>query len=566
MKKIKIWFMILAAVTTVGLTGCFNLDEKVYSKITEDTFNASEEDLVALMGSAYCPLQYIMSWQGLFDAQEEPGDVIITPVRPDGWDDGGTYQRMHKHTWTNLEYQHTNTYATCFAAICKANKVMDQINAGKYKMDETSKNATVDELRAVRALWYSILLDTHGNVPLVKHFTDTIPVYSTRQQIYDFVVSELTTVLKNERLSKSSGALEYGRLNHWGAMMTLMRVYLNAGVYTGTPQWAKALACAEDVINSKVYTLSGNYSDNFKVDLDATNTEVIFAVPYSGTHYLTYTFCMNAKWYPPVSRAHFGWRYQCWDGSCANPQFIDSYDANDPRLGKTWLMGPQMAKDDPKQLVWTCLNYLPSLTSKDDEGNSMTSSDYGYRVNKFEQDTKTSFYWNNDFPYYRLAEAYLAKAECLLRLGIREDEALEAVNTVRQRNVDPAPAVTLADLKGNTKIKYGLVGWGSLTKAQYDDVVSNKISWSDLAGLEHSQTVTQSGDDATPVFLGGLYDEWGWEFACEAQRRTEMIRFGTYSTRNWFNHTAITDGHTAIFPIPEDELNANSNLRQNPGY
>lgn len=558
--------MIIAATTIIGLTGCFNLDEKVYSIITEDTFNASEEDLIALMGSSYVPLQYIMSWQGLFDAQEEPGDAIITPVRPDGWDDGGTYQRMHKHTWTNLEYQHTNTYATCFDAICKANKVMDQINAGKYKMDEASKNATIDELRSVRALWYSILLDTHGNVPLVTHFTDSIPGYSTRQQIYDFVVSELTDVLKNEHLSKTSGTIEYGRLNHWGTMMTLMRVYLNAGVYTGTPQWTKALECAEAIIDSKVYTLSGNYSDNFKVDLDASNTEVIFAVPYSGTHYETFTFCMHAKWYPPSSNDHFGWKYQCWDGSCANPQFINSYDVNDPRLAKTWLMGPQMAKDDPKRLVWTCLNYLPSLTSKDDNGNSMTSSDYGYRVNKFEQDTKTSFYWNNDFPYYRLAEAYLAKAECLLRLGIREDEALAAVNAVRQRNVDPAPAVTLADLKGDTKIKYGLVGWGSLTKAQYDGVINNSISWSDLPGLEHSQTVTQSGDDATPIYLGGLYDEWGWEFACEAQRRTEMIRFGTFSTRNWFNHTAITDGHTSIFPIPEDELNANSNLKQNPGY
>jgi len=566
MKKFKIGLLILAVAATIGFTGCFNLDEKAYDEITEDSFKPSEEDIVALLGSTYVPLQYIMSWQGLFDAQEEPGDIIITPVRPNGWDDGGTYQRMHKHTWTTTEWQHWCTYNECFKGINKANKLYDQIAANTYAMSEETKAATLAELRAVRALWYSILLDTHGNVPLVTAFNDEIPAYSNRQQIYDFVVNELTDVIESGLLSKKADQLTYGRLNHWGAMMTLMRVYLNAQVYTGTPQWSKALACAEAVINSEVYKLSDNYSDNFKVNLGPSNTEVIFAVPYDGKYYSSYTFCMNAKWYPSNAKEHFGWTYQCWDGSCANPQYIDSYAADDPRKDKTWISGPQYSKDDPTKVVWTSLNYLPSITSKNNDGQSMTHTDFGLRVNKYEQDIETSFYWSNDFPYFRLAEAYLAKAECLLRLGTREDEALSAVNTVRQRVVDPAPAVTLATLKGDTKIKYGKVGWGSLTYDQYTQVVQGTIKWSDLPGLEHSQTVTQSTEDATPVYLGGIYDEWGWEFACEAQRRTQMIRFGTYSTKNWFNHEAITDGHTALFPIPQEALDANTNLKQNPGY
>jgi len=566
MKNNKIGLIILAVAAMVSFTGCFNLDEKAYSEITEDSFKPSEEDIVALMGSTYVPFQYIMGWQGLFDLQEEPGDIVITPVRPNGWDDGGTYQRMHKHTWNAQEWQPWNTYGTCFTGINKVNKLYDQVVADKYAMTEEAKASTLIELRAVRAVWYSILLDTHGNVPLVSSFSADIPLQANRQQIYDFVVSELTEVINSGLLSKEANTLTYGRINHWAAMMALMRVYLNAGVYTGTPQWTKALECAEAVINSGVYQLSPNYSDNFKVDLGPSNTEVIFAVPYDGKYYSTYTFCMNAKWYPSNAKLHFGWTYQCWDGSCANPQFVDSYAANDPRKAKTWLIGPQYSKEDPTQVVWTCLNYLPSLTSKNDAGKSMTSSDYGLRVNKYEQDLTTTFYWSNDFPYFRLAEAYLTKAECLLRLGQREDEALAAVNAVRQRAIDPAPAVTLADLKGNTRIKYGKVGWGSLTYDQYVAVQKGTSSWSDLAGLEKSQTVTQTGSDAAPVFLGGLYDEWGWEFACEAQRRTQMIRFGTYSSKSWFNHDAVTDGHTALFPLPQEALNSNSNLTQNPGY
>lgn len=36
--------------------------------------------------------------------------------------------------------------------------------------------------------------------------------------------------------------------------------------------------------------------------------------------------------------------------------------------GKTWMIDPQMEKDDPNTVVWTCLNYLPSLTCKNDAG------------------------------------------------------------------------------------------------------------------------------------------------------------------------------------------------------
>ncbi|HNX83148.1 MAG: RagB/SusD family nutrient uptake outer membrane protein [Bacteroidales bacterium] len=565
MKKFKIGLLIMAAAAVFCCTGCFNLDEEVYSEITEESFTASQEDIVALMGGAYVPLQFIMDWQGLFDCQEEPGDIIITPVRPNGWDDGGTYQRMHKHTWTPEAWQSQNVYETCFFGINRANSVKDEIEAGKYEMDEELKAATVDELRAVRALWYSILLDTHGNVPIVTTFSAELPVQATRQQVYDFVVTEFTEILTAGRLSKTADVLSYGRLNHWGVMMALMRVYLNAEVYTGTPQWGKALDYANEIINSGVYSLAADYSDNFKVELGPSNPEVIFAVPYDGKYY-SRTFCQSAKWYPPIARNHFGWDYQTWGGSCANPQFIKSYAEGDPRLEKTWMIGPQMEKDDPNTVVWTCLNYLPSLTCKNDAGESMTNIDFGYRVNKFEKDLETEFYWSNDFPYFRLAEAYLAKAECLLRMNQDEGDAVIAVNTVRQRSVDPAPAITLADLKGNTKIKYGKLGWGSLTLQQWKDVKDGVKTWADFPDLENSQPLIQSGSDGAAVTLGGLYDEWGWEFACEAQRRTQMIRFGTYSTRNWFNHDAITDGHTKLFPIPMNALNSNSNLTQNTGY
>ncbi len=79
-------------------------------------------------------------------------------------------------------------------------------------------------------------------------------------------------------------------------------------------------------------------SDNFKMDVDHNNKEIIFAVPFDSIYA---GFTQFAKWYPPVARLAFGATYQCWGGSCANPQFINSYQQGDKRLEKTWLMGPQ---------------------------------------------------------------------------------------------------------------------------------------------------------------------------------------------------------------------------------
>lgn len=520
--------------TALLFTSCFNLDEEVFSEVTESSFIPTEKDVAALLASAYTPLNFIMNWQGYFDAMEEPADCIITPTRPNGWDDGGTYRRMHQHGWTSEQWQPWNTYSTSYSGINSANRVLDQVKNDELPVGDL-KESTIAELRAIRALWYSILLDTHGNVPLVTAFTDEIPTQASRQELYDFVVSEILEVIPD--LSPNADINTYGRVNRWTAYMVLARVYLNAQVYTGTPQWEKALDAANQVINSGLYSLSPDYSDCFKMEVDHTNPEIIFSVPYDRTYS---GFGQFAKWYPPISRYHFGSSYQCWGGSCANPQFINAYHEGDKRLEKTWVMGPRYDYNDPTKLIWTARNYLPSLTCYKD-GVNHTSIDYGYRVGKYEYDNQTTWNWGNDFSFYRYAETLMIKAECLLRLGRDEQQAADIVSSIRARVYDdPAKAkVTVDYLKGDTNIKYGTLDW------------DNNI---DVPG------------DQTPVYLGGLYDEYGFEFACEAQRRTHMIRFGTYSSKNWFNHTAIPDGHTALFPIPLEELQKNGNLKQNPGY
>jgi hypothetical protein len=62
-------------------------------------------------------------------------------------------------------------------------------------------------------------------------------------------------------------------------------------------------------------------------------------------------------------------------------------------------------------------------------------------------------------------------------------------------------------------------------------------------------------------------DELGWEFAMEGHRRQDMIRFGAFTTKTWFNHRASETGPFArLFPIPIVATQTNDNVEQNPGY
>jgi hypothetical protein len=70
-----------------------------------------------------------------------------------------------------------------------------------------------------------------------------------------------------------------------------------------------------------------------------------------------------------------------------------------------------------------------------------------------------------------------------------------------------------------------------------------------------------------------MLDELGREFYYEGHRRTDLIRFGQFSdgtyTWAWKGNVingAKTDKHLNLFPIPGDEVTANPNIKQNPGY
>jgi hypothetical protein len=527
MKNKNTKYILLASMLGAAtLYSCTDLNEEVYSEVLASNYQPTEKDLPAIVAPVYSSLRSLMlGWQGYFDLQEEAADAIITPVRPNGWDDGGTYRRMHQHAWTSLQWQPENAWQSSFRSITTVNRVLSQIADGDIPLT-TGKEQIEAELRAVRAFAYYLLLDNHGNVPIVTDFKDVnLPKQSTRKEVYDFVVKELTEVAPN--LSENASTT-YGQMNRWGAKALLAKIYLNAEVYTGTPQWANAIAQADEVIKSGKYVLDANYSDIFTWT-NFNSKEIIFAIPYDEIYGTGNQIHM--KTLDPLSRTVYPMNAGPWGGNCAVPQFIDTYDADDSRLADSWIMGPQK-NATTGAVVITYNKSVPSMEK--------TASTDGYRIGKYKIKPNATGSLDNDFPFLRYADVLMIKAEALLRTG-KADEAATIVTEVRKRAFKNNPAkatVTAADLAKGSKYNYG------------------------YQSADGTITERQGGDD---IMFGRFMDELGWEFAAEAHRRQDMIRFGVYETKKWFNHRPQT-AQRALFPIPQNELDKNTNLKQNPGY
>jgi hypothetical protein len=505
---------------------CTDLDEQVYSEVLSSSYQPTEKDLPAIVAPVYSSLRGLMlGWQGYFDLQEESADAIITPARPNGWDDGGTYRRMHQHTWTSLQWQPENAWQSSFRSITTANRVLSQIADGDIPVT-TGKDNVVAELRAVRALAYYLLLDNHGNVPIVTDFKDiNLPKQSKRKEVYDFVVKELTEAMP---FLSESASTTYGQMNKWAAKALLAKIYLNAEVYTGTADWAKAITAADEVIASNNYVIDANYSDVFTWT-NFNSKEIIFAIPYDEIYGTGNQIHM--KTLDPLSRTVYPMNAGPWGGNCAVPQFIDTYDPEDSRLTDTWIMGPQR-NATTGAVVITYSKSVPSMLA--------TASTDGYRIGKYKIKPNATGSLDNDFPLLRYADVLMIKAEALLRTG-KADEAAVIVTNVRKRAFKNNPAkatVTGADLAKGSKYNYG------------------------IQAVDGTITERQGGDD---VKFGRFFDELGWEFAAEAHRRQDLIRFGLYEKKKWFNHSPQS-GQRSLFPIPQNELDKNTNLDQNPGY
>lgn len=356
------------------------------------------------------------------------------------------------------------------------------------------------------------------------------------------MVDELAKeVLPNlsEAKPKKSGEAGYGRVDKAAAWLLLARLYLNAEVYTGKAEWAKAAEYANMVMKS-AYKLYGKenkkgqwsaYQQLFMGDNgeNGASVEAVFPLLQDGlttTSWATTLFLMAST---SDGNAHLKSKNEAalgvtesWRGNRMRKQLVQKFFPNNNAPEVSAAEMPEAAKDDR-----AIFDAVGRKLENGDNTAAVGTFTNGYAVckfNNFKTDGSkghSSQFPDTDFFLMRSAEAYLIFAEAQARLNgnTATGDAAAAINALRDR--------------ANAKTQ-------------------NEFT------------------------LDEICDEWSREFYFEGLRRTTLIRFNRYAgdnvNYNWDWKGGVKEGrnidkHLNLFAIPTSDLNENKeNLIQNEGY
>ncbi len=430
------------------------------------------------------------------------------------WGDPGIPD-LNFMSWTSGNILVNGLYNRCIYQITVANSFL-RATADKKASDLSDEDLKQykAEARFLRAYQYWVLMDLFGNPPFVDEHSKigtTPPKQIKRDALFHYVESELLDIQSDLAAPRQN---EYGRADQAADWALLARLYLNAKVYTDTARYTDAITYASKVIDAG-YTLMPEYSHLFMADNNINNPEVILSINYDGNLTQNYggtTFLVNGciDATIPGGTVAYGVPGGGWGGNRARSSLPELFGADYTK-----------SADSRAQLM---------------KGDTYNISD----VQSFAQGIKTPKFSNKnsdgttpagasqlvsaDFPLFRLAEQYLIYAEAVLRGGQGGDKntAVSYINKLRER--------AYGDASGN-------------------------ITASDLT-------------------LPFILDERSRELYLEGFRRTDLIRFGAFTSSKYVwpwkggaRNGKSVDEKYKLYPIPSSDMVANpDNLTQNPGY
>jgi hypothetical protein len=444
--------------------------------------------------------------------QELPTDEAVI-----GWNDPGVPE-LNVNSWTPTNiWPVAMYYRVMFQAVMAGEflrqTTLDKLDArGVGSALKTTIQHYRAEARFLRALSYAHAIDLFGSVPLVTE-ADPVggapPKQVSRDSLYHYVVNELVA-LRDSLPAKSADT--YARATPAAADMLLAELYLNAEVYTGTPHYDLALNAAQSVITAGGYSLSPAFQANFTAD-NNLSPELIFVAAQDAAHTQTWggmTFLVHAGCGGANMQASWYGMDYCWGGYRLKQQVFRLFSAGDRRAAYFYGHAQDPLHFDSVISIGDFNHGVaaPKFTNMNSDGVT-----HGAQLGMVD----------TDFPIFRLGEAYLIYAEANLRGGGGSAAtALGYLNLLRER------------------------AFGDATH--------------DFASM-------------ASVTLDTILAERSRELLFEAKRRTDLIRFGKFTGSSylwaWKGGTAggaSIDAHLAVYPLPANELAANPNLTQNPGY
>lgn len=473
------------------------------------------------------------------------------------WPDAGVVDLV-TNTWGNGNVNIFGTYSRLYVHIAICNDFLRLANSlGDYGISPDAElQATIDqyklEARALRAMSYYWALDLFGNASFIDEtsLAGTSPVQYTRQELYDWLVTELEDLVATFPTTTPI----YGRVGIDGVEALLARVYLNAEVYTGTAAYDKCSQhCANIIARHQgegfrgsglvpvyMYLFCGD-NDEYMPGGGGVN-EILWGIPYDseniqpygGSMFLCAAGISNLTWDANdaiMTATDYGMSAQ-WGCMHATSQFSDKFQSDRDLRWAMWCKEQQgFSKANTNFSTFTdgygvvkFTNLLkgnvtdPSGWDMNDNTKNWSSANGGIYATDGSAARADNFP-DTDLPLIRLADVYLMYTEAYI-MGHAGDatNALNYVNLVRAR--------------------------------------ANETNWT-------------AGD----LTADNILDERCRELYWELTRRSDLVRHGKFSgsAYNWsWKNNEVNGASIAetmdLFPIPANVISAQPEFEQNPGY
>ena len=574
----KAYKYILAVIGSCIAFSCTDLSENLYDQVDSNNYYNTEMDVIR---AVFRPFEHAYwSVQPRHVLQELTADQVATWKKDDWWEDGGKWSRLHYHNWTIEEEYFKTEWEACFQGIMQCNYIMDDLttlDCESLGMTQEKFDALASQCRTLRAWFYLRLLDEFRNVPLAvsSDVTKNTDTNVSPQTLFDFIETELLECI--DLLPVKTGAdgngLDQGQWTKAAAAALLVRLYLNAEVYVGTPRYDDCAYYAKAIINREYgsYDIEATWDKVFDWD-NENSKEILFGFP-SSKGFIHYVYAGDTFWWTVPARQV---SYYFDD--------VKAMSVNGDHNCK-YRLAPSLAPDGK-----------PYTTTLGRPVAKMKENPEDYRLKMYRN-------LGNSTREGMMLYGYLEYTENGVNKKVSSPEGgydlylRDAVAQFKDTPPEEAPSSLVSDmLHGDHNSGWGYVKYPFYTdedegqlEADWVEIRLPEIYYS-LAECElRSGNVSEAGkllnyvrkrnypaevveeymyQPEGPVVLDEqeLLDEWGREFLAEGRRRTDLIRFGVFGGGDWWDKEADADAHTEIFPLHRDVLNANPKLQQNEGY
>ncbi len=534
---------------TVMLVACVDLeivpkDKYLSGNISDDAASTNyliNNAYAALMGTAGNYGYYGRSFVFLSDLTSDDADYIA------GESTSSARLDLDKFSFTPANSHISDIWPNAYNVISACNMVLRDV-------DKVNNSIGAGQAMFLRAHSYFNLVRVYGGVPLVTKVPITnedfeksaVQTRNSINEVYDFIVAELEEVVTNNMLPIKWDGNEKGRATQWAAKTLLAKVYLTSAgpgteyIVKKNSEWlARSQELLLDIKNNGGFALD-EYMTLWQIKYEYSNREVIFDIGNNGIDIaLNGSPGRYTTNYMPIDRAGFN---PGWGNNIPSLELYNTIDNQDTR--KKAYVSSFILKQD--------LLDAYAGTEKHFDANNVP---YIERTSVLTDETKR-FYVDNqvDFEYWefqgskRIARPHLGKFAD--RSGTVDPFAnLDDHNFKVFRYAEVL--LMLAEVNneinnGPTDVAYEAIN--EVRRRAYEST-----AFDIPAGLNYTE------------FKAAMMLERRKEFFQEAKRWWDLVRWDNFMevmTANGRNPQL----HNRYFPIPQNVLDKNSNIAQNPGY